>query len=66
MKRLLIASAVGCSLISFVGCGSNDSASTPAAESKNHENVVLTTFYPTAYFARRISDGLVPVDCPVP
>ncbi len=31
-----------------------------------HENVVLTTFYPTAYFARRISGGLVPVDCPVP
>ena len=66
MKRLLIASAIGCSLISVVGCGSDESTSTPTAESQNHENVVLTTFYPTAYFARRISGGLVPVDCPVP
>ena len=29
-------------------------------------NSVLTTFYPTEYFASRISGGLVPVECPLP
>lgn len=29
-------------------------------------DVVLTTFYPTEYFAGRIAGGLVPVRCPLP
>lgn len=27
---------------------------------------VLTTFYPTTYFAQRIAGGLVPIECPLP
>ncbi|MFI4872232.1 MAG: metal ABC transporter substrate-binding protein [Phycisphaerales bacterium JB061] len=66
MKRFLMASVLGCSVLSVVGCGSEESSQEASAASQEHENVVLTTFYPTAYFARRISGGLVPVDCPVP
>lgn len=66
MKRSLIALVVGSSLLTHLGCGSDDSSPSPSTQSQDHENVVLTTFYPTAYFARQISGGLVPVDCPVP
>jgi len=51
--------------LSFLGIGcspSHDSRS--ITESK--EEKVLTTFYPTTYFARSISGGLIPVECPVP
>lgn len=44
-----------------LGCGRTESGS-PVGEA----NTVLTTFYPTEYFASRISGGLVPVECPLP
>ncbi len=66
MRRVVFATMIGCSMVWLTGCGSEESAQAEAANRQAHENVVLTTFYPTTYFARRIAGGLVPVDCPVP
>jgi len=44
--------------------GCDDSGPSTAAPSR--DPVVYTTFYPTTYFAERISGGLVPVVCPLP
>jgi zinc transport system substrate-binding protein len=48
-------------LLTIACCGRAESGS-PRGEI----NAVLTTFYPTEYFAARISGGLVPVECPLP
>lgn len=66
MRRVVLSAVIGCSMALLTGCGSEESAQAEAANRQAHENVVLTTFYPTAYFARRIAGGLVPVECPVP
>jgi len=66
MKRRMIAALIACPLVCLPGCGSEEPSKPAQSQTDNTENVVLTTFYPTAYFARRISGGLVPVDCPVP
>ena len=66
MKRHMIAAFIACPLLCMTGCGSDEPDQPAQAKKDTSENVVLTTFYPTAYFARRISGGLVPVDCPVP
>lgn len=50
-------------LAPIMGCGNEAQEHTPAAE---RESVVLTTFYPTTYFARQIAGGQVPVECLVP
>ncbi len=51
--------------LSFIGIGCSPSHdSRPITESK--EEKILTTFYPTTYFAKSISGGLIPVECPVP
>lgn len=44
------------------GCGGDGRP----AKSPSTADAVLTTFYPTEYFAARISGGLVPVECPLP
>lgn len=46
----------------LVGCEKQPAALAPAAL----DDAVLTTFYPTHYFADRIAGGLVPVRCPLP
>lgn len=66
MRRVVLSAVIGCSMALLTGCGSEESAQAEAANQQAHENVVLTTFYPTTYFARRIAGGLVPVECPVP
>ena len=66
MKRQIIAALMACPLVCMTGCGPDEPSKHAQAQTDTAENVVLTTFYPTAYFARRISGGLVPVDCPVP
>ncbi len=66
MKRHMIAVLAACPLLWISGCGSSEPDMAAQAKADTAESVVLTTFYPTAYFARRISGGLVPVDCPVP
>lgn len=65
MRFLRIALIAGLTTASLAGCNS-DSGSTTAAQQAAAEDVVLTTFYPTAYFARRIAGDAVRVDCPVP
>jgi zinc transport system substrate-binding protein len=46
-----------------VGCGDQDTTDVPETGGKP---VVMTTFYPTLYFVRRIAGDLVDVRCPVP
>jgi len=60
-------------LLAASGCGGESSEpegaagpDTAAAADAGPEPVVRTTFYPTTYFAERISGGLVPVECPLP
>ena len=50
-------------LLSFTGC-KEEQGSTGAQVGL--QNAVLTTFYPTEYFAERIAGGLVIVDSPLP
>ncbi len=66
MKHIVLAALFVMPMLSFAGCGSDEPAKPAQSETESTENVILTTFYPTAYFARRIAGGLVPVDCPVP
>lgn len=66
MKALLAGIAVATTLaLPLAGCGSEDD-SKPTVVEANHENIVLTTFYPTTYFAQRIAGGEVPIECLVP
>ncbi|MEM7622775.1 MAG: metal ABC transporter substrate-binding protein [Planctomycetota bacterium] len=62
-------------LLTLAGCGGNasgtDAGSGSAPDSaagvaNAPRDVVMTTFYPTTFFAERISGGLVPVECPLP
>jgi len=45
-------------------CGDSNTESKPAAETAG--KIVLTTFYPTQYFAERIAGDFLKIDCPVP
>ena len=49
----------------FTGLGCSPSHDSLQIKESQKENI-LTTFYPTTYFAERISGDLVPVQCPVP
>tara|TARA_B110000014_G_scaffold262220_1_gene255715 strand:+ start:1081 stop:2040 length:960 start_codon:yes stop_codon:yes gene_type:complete len=50
-------------LFLVMGCSpSHDSLVIKASKKEN----ILTTFYPTTYFAESISGDLIPVECPVP
>ncbi|MEC7861391.1 MAG: zinc ABC transporter substrate-binding protein [Verrucomicrobiota bacterium] len=51
--------------LSFMGMGCSPSHDASSA-SKSNKDLILTTFYPTTYFAESISGDLVPVECPVP
>ena len=46
----------------FAGCKGDDRTT----NSGEDNGAVYTTFYPTTYFAERVSGGLVPVECPLP
>lgn len=60
ISRVLVSLLVGVSLASC-------SKSQPAPqEPRPLEPVVMTSFYPTAYFASRIAQGAVAVRCPLP
>ncbi|MHC4470918.1 MAG: metal ABC transporter solute-binding protein, Zn/Mn family [Planctomycetota bacterium] len=48
-------------LLGLMGCGDGEPVVTPAGRP-----VVMTTFYPTTYFAERIGGSVVEVVCPVP
>ncbi|MFZ4574660.1 MAG: metal ABC transporter solute-binding protein, Zn/Mn family [Phycisphaerales bacterium] len=48
--------------VALIGCDGSNSGSAPAAK----VDAVMTTFYPTEYFASRISGGAVKVECPLP
>jgi len=52
-------------LVLLPACGKQEAESTTAAGARARP-VVYTTFYPTAYFARRIGGDHVEVECPVP
>jgi zinc transport system substrate-binding protein len=54
---------VGASVLTAVACSKDQSAGQPTSQ---HEDIVLTTFYPMTYFARQIAGDLVPVECLVP
>lgn len=78
--RIVVSSLVGASVLA--GCdqkspGTGGNAGTPnsgntgagsntTAPSVGGERLVMTTFYPTTYFAKRIAGGRVPVECPLP
>lgn len=47
----------------LAGCGSESSTGVPIEQTRAE---VMTTFYPTTYFAKRISGGLVPVRSALP
>ena len=60
MRSIIIFS----SLLFYLGCS-------PSKQDKNNSkpsesDVIVTSFYPTTYFAERISGGLVPVVCLLP
>ncbi|MCL4222504.1 MAG: zinc ABC transporter substrate-binding protein [Phycisphaerales bacterium] len=55
---LTIAAMLACA----VGCRKE----APVTSAPSPRGGVLTTFYPTTYFASRIAGGLVPVECPLP
>lgn len=63
--RLVLVSVLGASSL-LLGCKEDSSAATQAAQASWTEDAALTSFYPTAYLARRLAGGLVAVDCPVP
>jgi zinc transport system substrate-binding protein len=54
------------SILTIAGCGPAPEANSRAAVTHSASPAILTTFYPTAYFAQRIIGNLVPVECPVP
>lgn len=67
MTRTLLALSLGLTTtLGILGCKQENPAAPASAEASVAEEAVLTSFYPTAYFARRIAGGLVTVDCPVP
>lgn len=49
-------------MLTLAGCNE----SSPDAPAAALDDAVLTTFYPTHYFAQRIAGDLVPVRCPLP
>jgi zinc transport system substrate-binding protein len=51
--------------LSFTGMGCSPSHDSLLITEQKKENI-LTTFYPTTYFAKSISGDLIPVECPVP
>ena len=51
--------------LSFMGIGCSPFHDASPV-SKSNKDLILTTFYPTTYFAESISGDLVPVECPVP
>ncbi|UYV11533.1 MAG: metal ABC transporter substrate-binding protein [Phycisphaera sp.] len=55
---------VSISILMFSLAGCNESS--PNAPAASLDDAVLTTFYPTQYFAERIAGGLVPVRSPLP
>lgn len=55
---------VSLSILMLTLAGCNESS--PDAPAAALDDAVLTTFYPTHYFAQRIAGGLVPVRCPLP
>lgn len=63
--RLVLVSVLGAGSL-LVGCKENAGTNSQAAQASWTEDAALTSFYPTAYLARRIAGGLVAVDCPVP
>jgi len=50
-------------LFLVMGCSPSDESLVLKASQKEN---ILTTFYPTTYFAKSISGNLIPVECPVP
>ena len=56
--------ALAAALLVLTACGGNDSTST--GTTREGPPVVLTTFYPTTYFAQRIAGEAAKVSCPVP
>lgn len=53
-------------LLALVGCGPDDGDTPGTVHVKRAVPRVLTTFYPTAYFARRIGGEKADVACPLP
>ncbi|MFI4881502.1 MAG: metal ABC transporter solute-binding protein, Zn/Mn family [Phycisphaerales bacterium JB064] len=62
IATIVLASGLPLTMLPISGCGVESSTTIPAST----QNVVLTTFYPTQYFAEHISGGLVPVRCLLP
>lgn len=58
----IFATVIASLMLLTSGCGRN----AEPAESSGAVDAVFTTFYPTEFFAARISGGLVPVECPLP
>lgn len=58
----VLAAGLPMTVLPISGCRVESGTTVPAST----QNVVLTTFYPTQYFAERIGGGLVPVRCLLP
>lgn len=54
--------AMAATLACVVGCMKE----APVTQTPGTRGGVVTTFYPTTYFASRIAGGLTPVECPLP
>ncbi|MEQ8844706.1 MAG: metal ABC transporter substrate-binding protein [Phycisphaerales bacterium] len=65
-RAFAITLAVGLPLAALPLAGCNEQASTSQTGQFAMRDAVLTTFYPTRYFAERIAGGLVIVDSPLP
>lgn len=63
--RLVLVWVLGASSL-LLGCKENAGTASASAQASWTQDAALTSFYPTAYLARRLAGGLVTVDCPVP
>ncbi len=63
MVRMVVLAGL---LLAVVSCGPASGPGGGGGDAAQDRGVVMTTFYPLAYFARRIAGDTVEVQCPVP
>ena len=66
VSRALCIGLTACWSFAITGCGSSSDSPSQAPAKQTSGPAILTTFYPTAYFAQRISGTNLQVECPVP
>lgn len=65
-RRCVVAGMVVLGAVLAAGLGGCSKKPAGHTGGTNLDDVVMTSFYPAAYFARRIADGAIEVRCPLP